>query len=184
MTTRFHAGDLAPDFSASDLAGQPLRLSDQRGGAVLLSFYRYASCPICNLCIRERALEYPGLRELGLTAIAVFQSPADRLREYMVPDDLPFPVIADPTMRLYRAYGLERSLRGMLGARTVAAAVRALRQGHLPGLANGPLDRMPADFLIDSAGRIGRAWYGRTADDHLPQAQIRSWLEGHRPPAG
>lgn len=36
----FTAGQVAPDFTLSDQAGQPFRLADQRGHKVVLIFYR------------------------------------------------------------------------------------------------------------------------------------------------
>ena len=73
---RLQPGQAAPDFTVTDFTGVTRTLSDYRGKKVLLSFYRYASCPFCNLRIhqlRQKAAEWEGQ---GLVMLAVFQSPA------------------------------------------------------------------------------------------------------------
>jgi peroxiredoxin len=61
-------GGAAPDFQATDLFSRALRLSDLRGRPVLLSFMRYASCPTCNLRVREMVLAYERLpRDIRLS---------------------------------------------------------------------------------------------------------------------
>src|SRR5215469_6337715 len=40
-------GDLAPDFTARDASGRPVRLSSFRDSPVLLKFYRGVWCPYC-----------------------------------------------------------------------------------------------------------------------------------------
>ena len=39
---------IAPEFNTYDLYDMPLNLQHFKGKKVLLSFYRYASCPFCN----------------------------------------------------------------------------------------------------------------------------------------
>ena len=50
---RLQAGQAAPDFLRPDIGGKTIRLSDYRGRYLLLSFYRYASCPFCNLRVNN-----------------------------------------------------------------------------------------------------------------------------------
>jgi len=50
---RLQAGQPAPDFLRPDIGGKTIRLGDYRGRYLLLSFYRYASCPFCNLRVHE-----------------------------------------------------------------------------------------------------------------------------------
>ena len=63
--------DQAPTISTTDVLGEPVALSNS--GYTLLSFYRFATCPFCNLRLRQvQALktEYPRLQCIG-----VFGSP-------------------------------------------------------------------------------------------------------------
>ncbi len=173
-------GAVAPDFSATDLFGRPLHLADLRGRSLLLAFMRYASCPLCNLRVRELVLAHEALSSQGLAIWVVFQSGAASLREHVGRHDAPFPLIADPSMSLYRRYGVERSWRGLLAPTNLREALRAIRLGFRPGRVDGPVERMPADFLIDPQGRIARAFYAARAGEHLPLEEVSGWLADAR----
>lgn len=173
---KLQAGQMAPDLEAMDLSGHPVSLRALRGRAVLLSFYRYASCPLCNLRVRDLREAAPQLQALGLVAVGVFQSDAATLGRHVGRQRPPFSLLADPGMALYRRYGVERSGLAMLHPATLAGALRAMAAGFLPGRIDGPVDRMPADFLIDAQGRIAVAHYGRHAGDHLPIEVLKEGL--------
>ena len=177
---RLQAGEFAPALVAVDLFGQQVDLSQLRGQRVMLSFYRYASCPICNLLVHSLFVQHARLQAMGLTMLAVFQSPAESIRQHVGRQDAPFAMLADPAMTLYRRFGVESRWAGLLSLGVMRSAFAALRKGFMPGAIDGPLHRTPADFLIDETGRIAVAHYGRHIDDHLPLAQIEQWL-GSRP---
>lgn len=172
-----HEGSAAPDFQATDMFGRAIRLSDLRGRPVLLSFMRYASCPMCNLRMRELVLAHERLSSEGLVMLVVFQSTADSMREYVGRHDAPFPLIPDPDMALYRLFEVERSWAGLLAPSNVVHAVRAFSKGFAPGRIEGPFDRLPADFLIGTDGSIDLAFYARAAGEHVPLDEVSSWLK-------
>lgn len=173
---RLQAGQPAPDVQTLDVLGGPVSLQQWRGRPVLLSFYRYASCPLCNLRVRDLREAAPQLQAQGLVLVGVFQSDAATIGRHVGQQQLPFPLVADPALALYRRYGVERSWAAMLRWPTLTGAVRAMAAGFLPGRVDGPIDRTPADFLIDAQGRIAMAHYGRHLGDHLPIAELRAWL--------
>ncbi|WIT14122.1 peroxiredoxin-like family protein [Paucibacter sediminis] len=177
-------GALAPEFVTADMFGQSIRLSDFKGRPVLLSFMRYASCPMCNLRVRDMVLAHERLARAGLVMLVVFQSSAESMGEYVGRQDSPFSLIPDPEMHLYRLYGVERSWAGLLAPANVFHAFRAFFRGFLPGRVDGPIDRMPADFLIGADGRIERAFYARAAAEHVPLSEVTSWVHGRLPSTG
>ncbi len=173
---RLLPGAMAPELRGPDFLGRPQDLAALRGRPVLLSFYRYASCPLCNLRMRELILAHPRLQARGLTLLAVFQSPAASMAEYVGRQDAPFPLLPDPQLQHYRRWGVESRWSALLSPAAWGLALRAMAAGHWPGRIEGPVDRCPADFLIDAEGRIARAYYGRDIGDHLPLAEIEAWL--------
>lgn len=173
---RIKPGELAPAIAAEDAHGRPFDLAALRGRRVMLSFYRYASCPICNLRMHELILAHQRLAERGLDLVAVFQSPEATIAEYVGQQEAPFPILADPSMNLYRRYGVEAAWWGFMSWRILGRALAAMRRGFLPGRIDGPFHRTPADFLIDADGKIALAHYGRDIDDHLPLPLIERWL--------
>lgn len=167
---RLQIGQAAPNFSLPDTHGQTICLDDYRGRFLLLSFYRYASCPFCNLRVHALIQRQAEFETSDLALIAVFQSPRARIQQHVGTQRPPFPILADPDLRLYRAYQVETSLRALVvgATRGMGKALRAMRLGFLPGSIQGSMMRVPADFLIDPQGQIAIAYYGQDVSDHLP----------------
>lgn len=171
------SGDTAPLFDAVTMDGRPIRLSDFRGRKLLLAFFRYASCPLCNLRLSELIRFQPELQAQGLQILSVFQSPLERLQHYAGRQRPPFPVIADPDHILYRRYGVASSWGGFLkGSLRIGSLARAAARGFLPGPMDGNKALIPADFLIAPGLVIHTAYYGRDIGDHLPLLAIYQWL--------
>jgi AhpC/TSA family len=138
-----------------------------------LQFRRYAGCPICNLHLRSIARRHDDIQAAGIREVAVFHSPAADMLPHQ--DDLPFAVVADPQRLLYAEYGVEASRRAVTHPRAwttplkpsvYPVVLRGLRNGGSPGPRHGEtVLGLPADFLIDPAGRVLALRYGRHAND-------------------
>lgn len=177
-TTRLSPGDTAPSFSLPALDGTSFDTATLRGRRHLLSFFRFASCPFCNLRVHELVQRF-GELGAGFTIVAVFDSPLDNLQQHAERHAAPFPILADETGDAYRAYAIERSLAGMLKGMALRAPtlLRALSRGYVPTSLKGSLTTMPADFLIDEAGVVRTAHYGRDEGDHLSFAAVAAFAK-------
>lgn len=170
-------GAPAPAFALPGLDGETVCLEQFRGRRVLLSFYRYASCPFCNLRVHELTKRAPAWQARGLDLVAVFQSPRESILEHAGGEPRPFPILPDPGRELYRRYGVEGSWGAFLkGGLQVGKLASALKEGFMPGRMEGEINMVPADFLIDEDGRIAVAYYGRDISDHLDIATIEAFL--------
>jgi peroxiredoxin len=170
---RLNIGATAPRFKAQALGGRTVDLAALRGRTVLLKFYRFATCPVCNLHMHRFIGEYKQLENLGLTTIVLFHSPAAKL-EASQTDITPFELVADPEKEIFRAFGIETGWRGMFSPTVMREYVQALLAGYKPGLttSDGGITGNPADFLIDADGRIAYAHYGTHYADSLSVSQI------------
>ena len=154
---------------------------DQLGGKrFMLSFFRFAACPFCNLRVHELVARFD---ELGshFTAVAVFDSPLDNLQRFASRHRAPFPILADPANVYYRAFAIERSFPEILKAALLRfpAVVRAVVfERYLPASFRGHLATLPADFLVDERGIIRRAYYGKDIGDHLPFEHVKAFARG------
>lgn len=182
---RLTAGEPARGFKAEDLWGQPVRLADYAGRSVLLSFFRFASCPYCNLRVHRMIERHAAYRAQGLEMIAVFESPRESLQRYVGKQQAPFPIIGDPANQLYRLYAVERSwwrlVKTFLSPRSAWTTMRegtytAVVKGFRPGTIDAGIHRMPADFLIGPDQVVRRAYYGAFPGDHLPFEEIERLL--------
>ena len=176
---RLKPGDAAIPFSAETIEGKTISLKDFAGKPLLLMFYRYASCPMCNLRIRDFAQHYRRLHERGLEVVAFFHSPARNIRANAGKQHIPFHLVADPKFKVYQSYRIETSwprfFLSMLLPSFYVDWIRAMRYGIWGGV-DWQMGKMPADFLIGPDGRIVKAYYGRDIGDHLPMTEVEAAL--------
>lgn len=174
---RLEAGQPAMDFEVDDIHGDRVALRDYAGKKLMLSFYRYASCPLCNLRISELIQLYPSFHEKGLSMVAFWQSPRESILQHVGKQDVPFPIIPDPERKVYQLYGVESSWMGyMRGGLRMSSLYAAFRKGFLPGKAEGETALLPADFLVGPDLTIQTAYYGKDIGDHLPIGEIERFL--------
>ena len=97
---RLKINDQAIPFSAETIEGKTISLTQFAGKPLLLMFYRYASCPMCNLRLRDFAQHYPKLHERGLEVVAFFHSPARNIRRNAGKQNYPFHLVPDPQFKV------------------------------------------------------------------------------------
>ena len=133
---QLQAGVDAPPFTLLDQSGQPVSLSDYKGGKVLVYFYPKADTPGCTA-------QACGLRDVagqvGDTAIVgVSPDKPGKQAKFDAKYGLGFPLLADEDHAVADAYGVwgEKSMYG----RKYMGIIRSA-------------------FLVDEDGRIAAAWY-------------------------
>ena len=161
-------GQLAPAFTAKTWQGGAFDLEGYRGKKLWLGFYRWASCPLCNLRIHEVIQRYAEFEAAGIQHVAVFQSSEDKIALGVGTQEPPFPIVPDPELQHYETYGVHASWAGMFYPRVVARALRSVGKGFFSLRMDGPKAMVPADFLIDPEGLVWRSYYGRAVSDHIP----------------
>jgi peroxiredoxin Q/BCP len=146
------------------------------GSRYLLAFFRFASCPFCNMRMHELVTRYHELGD-GFGIVAVFDSPLDNLRRHAMRHDAPFPVLADTSGRYYREFGIEQSVTGVMKGilLRMPTLIRGIQNGYLPLRIRGSLTTMPADLLVDESGVIRTAHYGRDEGDHLDFGIVKAF---------
>ncbi|MEN8132897.1 MAG: peroxiredoxin-like family protein [Pseudomonadota bacterium] len=101
-------GERAPDFTLPNAFGKPVSLSGQLAkGPVVLTFYRGAWCPYCNLELKALHNALPRIEDLGAHLIAVTPQQPDKSLEQVRKDSYPFEILSDldsTVMRDYRLY--------------------------------------------------------------------------------
>jgi len=171
---RLKENEIAPNFSVKDMNNETFDLATKREKPLLIAFFRYASCPLCNLRVHELIENYEVLSK-KLEIVLIFQSPKDKIEKYVGKQDIPYRVLPNPSKSLYHLYGVESSWLGFAKAWTVKIKqvfVAVLQRRYLPGSVEGEIHRIPADFIVDRDNKILKAYYGKDIGDHLPLNQI------------
>jgi peroxiredoxin len=162
-------GSLVASRQLRAVSGAAVRLPDPDQW-VHLQFRRHAGCPICHVHLQSMVRRRDEIAAAGIKEVVVFHSTDDELRGQA--DELPFDVIGDPGKALYAEFGVESSRRALLDARAILPVLLPTLR-HPPGIGSPPVNLrptggrlgLPADFLIDSAGRVVACKHGSHAYD-------------------
>ncbi len=164
-------------FTLPSLDGSPWQLSSLAGKPYLLAFFRFASCPFCNLRLHQLISRLDKLPD-DFTIVAVFESSLSELQRYAERHNSPFPILADEGGVIHGQYSIRHSwigvLKGML-FRFPSLLYAMFKKGYVPLTIGGRMNTMPADFLVDRQGTIQEAYYGRDEGDHLDFERIRQF---------
>jgi peroxiredoxin len=169
-------GDYARDIRLPSTDGTYFVLNHLEGKPYMISFFRFAGCPMCNMRVHELTKRYD---ELGkdFTVVGIFNSSVGNLRRHMNKHHAPFPILADSDRTYYRVYGIEYSLAGVIGGviKRWKTVTQAVSKGFVPLSTEGNKLIMPAEFLVDREGVIRTVYYGKDEGDHMPFETIKEF---------
>lgn len=145
-------GRRAPGFSLPNAFGEEISLADLLAdGPVVLTFYRGAWCPYCNLYLRTLHEALPQIERRGARLVAVTPQRPDHSRAQLERDGYPFEVLSDLDNRVMQAYGLYFEVPAELSEVYRARLGLDLAEYNGPGRYVLPV---PATFVIDRDGVI------------------------------
>lgn len=114
---------------------------------------------------RKEELEAAGVHE-----VIFFHSSKDEMQKYQ--KDVPFDLVADPTKKHYREFGVETSVFAGLHPKAIWAGLRGAARGFITTKSEGGVHGLPADFLIDREGQIVAVKYGSHAYDQWSVSEV------------
>jgi peroxiredoxin Q/BCP len=124
-------GAAAPDLVGEDAAGKPIRLSDQKGKMAVVYFYPKDNTPGCTKQACAFRDAFGRLERAGVVVFGVSRDSAESHREFRKDHNLPFPLVADESGEISKAYGVPTKFM-IMSARVT--------------------------FLVDPQGKIARVW--------------------------
>jgi peroxiredoxin Q/BCP len=126
-------GAAAPDVVGTDGAGKPVKLSEQKGKFAIVYFYPKDETPGCTKEACAFRDSYDKFTQAGVTIFAVSRDSEASHKEFRAHHKLQFPMVADPTGAVQRAYGVPSMIPGTSLASRVS-------------------------FLVGPDGKIARVW--------------------------
>jgi thioredoxin-dependent peroxiredoxin len=106
MPSMVEVGNPAPEFSATDCQGRPLKLSDFRGRKVVLFFFPKAFSSGCTAEVRHFRDNHEKIRALGAELLGVSVDKSDKQCEFAAKESLAFPLVGDESKEISKAYGV------------------------------------------------------------------------------
>ena len=144
-------GAQAPRFNLPTASGQTLALDDLlTDGPVVLTFYRGAWCPYCNIALRSLQKHHEAITARGARLVAVSPQIPDESLTLTEKHDLAFDVLSDIGSDTAKQSGLAFDLPDDLAAvyAKLGFDLQRVNDGHPRTL---PL---PATYVIDRDGVI------------------------------
>ncbi|MFJ8780729.1 peroxiredoxin-like family protein [Streptomyces sp. NPDC102476] len=144
-------GARAPRFTLPSATGQSLALDDLlTDGPVVLTFYRGAWCPYCNIALRSLQQHHEAITARGARLVAVSPQIPDESLTLTEKHDLAFDILSDIGSDTAKQYGLAFDLPDDLAAvyDKLGFDLQRVNGGHPRTL---PL---PATYVVDRAGVI------------------------------
>jgi peroxiredoxin Q/BCP len=124
-------GAQAPDVEGKDAKGQAQRLSDRRGKVSIVYFYPKDGTPGCTKEACAFRDTFDRFNQRGVTIFGVSRDDEASHAKFRAEHSLPFPLVADPSGAIQKAYGVP---------------------DKMPGLASR------VTFLVAADGRIAKVW--------------------------
>ena len=124
-------GSPAPDVVGEDAQGKMVKLSDQKGKLAVVYFYPRDGTPGCTTQACAFRDAFDRLEKAGVVVFGVSRDSAESHRKFRAEHNLPFPMVADESGDIGKAYGVPSKLVVMESRVT---------------------------FLIDADGKVARVW--------------------------
>jgi len=160
--------DKAPAFKMQDINDNQISIDDYIGKKVLLTFFRTASCPFCNLRVHKLIQNADYYKENNIQVICFFASTKNEILEYAGRQLPNFPIIADENEIIYTKYKIQSSNMAKLKTmKRLGTMIEFTKKGFLSLKAFTEKPILPADFLINKEGTIDYCYYGKDMGDHL-----------------
>lgn len=107
-------GDMAPDFTLFDDAGQSVTLSQYRGQRVVIFFYPKDDTPGCTAQACGFRDNHQALMAAGAVVLGISPDNVKSHAKFKQKFNLPFPLLADTDHAVCEAYGVwgEKSMYG------------------------------------------------------------------------
>ena len=168
------AGDRAPRFRLPSATGTTVALDDLlTDGPVVLTFYRGAWCPYCNIALRALQRHHADITARGARLVAVSPQISDESLSLTEKHSLAFEVLSDIGSDTAKQYGLAFDLPDDLAAvyEQLGFDLQRVNDGHSRTL---PL---PATYVIDRHGVIRWAFVDTDYTTRAEPADILAALE-------
>ena len=178
--TQIVTGDTAPQFSLPAIDGSTFNMADMIGKRVILTFFRFSTCPLCNMRIRRIVQRWNEFSK-DAVMVAVFDAKVGELQKRMKKHDAPFVVVADETYEQFNRNGVKKSFfKFMWGAlRSPLTLLQATLRGYVPlTMSISKLSTIPVDILIDEEGKVVEAHYCKDTADHLTLDRMIAFSNG------
>lgn len=162
LATALKVGDKAPDFDLPDASGTMVSLKSMLAtGPVVVTWYRGAWCPFCDVQLHAYQEMMPEIKATGARMVALSPQTVDTLKGMMekgtdekgAKKELAFDLLSDTDNKAAKAYGIaykvSEPVATMLENGVKLSTINGTTSGELP---------LAATYIVDMSGKIAYAF--------------------------
>jgi len=166
-------GDRAPEFEGAAARGGTITLDDFLGKQVLILYFYPGDLEAASI-LQARLIKakYEWYHKFGAEVVGVSADALETHEEFILREELPFPLISDPEGRMARAYGV--SIRG---GRAVRATFVVDKAGNVRYSAYRVLIAQQVDEIRKVVGTLAGEQGRRRLEAYERRRRVRSRYE-------
>ncbi|MEV6946929.1 peroxiredoxin-like family protein [Streptomyces sp. NPDC051172] len=167
-------GAKAPSFTLPSATGGDTSLTELLAeGPVVITFYRGAWCPYCNIALRSLQQHHDAITARGARLVAISPQAPDESLSHAEKNELAFDVLSDLGCDTAKQFGLAFDLPEDLAAVYAGFGIDLHRSntGHARTLP------IPATYVIDQDGTISWAFANADYTTRAEPAEILAALD-------
>jgi len=171
-------GEPIPSIKLPAIDGLQFDNHSLKGKKYLITFFRFATCPFCNMRIAQLKKAKLEMGE-NFEVIAIFESKIEYLMKHTNKHLATFPILADQKRKYYRLFGVKKSLIGMIKGilLRMPTLLLGILKGYIPLDMSPRILTMPLSLLVDEYGVIQTIYHGKDEGDHIPLEQVISFAK-------
>jgi peroxiredoxin len=158
MHSSLQPGMAAPTGQVYDTSGGAIDLASLwRGRPALIFFLRHLGCALCRAHLQAIRDAYTEFERRGASVAAVTFADPQGAAQLQRRQQLPFPVLADPSRHAYRAFGLlEGSLASVAGPDVLLRQLAQALRGNIPYInpIEGHITQLGGTVIVDRGGVV------------------------------
>ncbi len=121
--TTLQAGDIAPDFTLTNLQGESVQLyALLEKSWVVLFFYPKDNTPGCTAQVCSFRDHYSEFRQMGVEVIGISRDSEQSHQSFSQKQQLPYTLLSDPNSQTAKAFGVQKTLGLLPGRATFVIA--------------------------------------------------------------
>ncbi len=169
---KIKAGDKFPNFEFKTAYKEGLHVYDELKGKTIFWVLRYIGCTSCNFDVAMIAADYDKFTAKNAKVFVVMQSDQAHLKADLEKRPLPFDIISDDKMEIYKALEIKaaETKEGLAPAPKDAEKFAEKRakikeMGLTHGDYEGDELQLPAFFIVEEDGTVSYVHYATSIAD-------------------
>lgn len=171
--SKLSVGMQLPNFEFKTSTGAVRSVAaDVTGKRTVFWVIRYIGCTICRYDVHVLAQKYAELQEKGVQLFVVMQSDPAIVQEELKDAGIPFDIVCDPEMAIYKQFEIlpAADMKAMAGTpeqleRLQAKGKAAAEAGFSHGKYEGDELQLPAVWVVEADGTLSYVKYGEAVAD-------------------